>query len=66
MPRSESLYGLSSKDPWMHIFRGPEEFWQSYCGAKIDWKLDGPKSDKPCGFCEVLKELEDAESGERP
>jgi len=61
MPGNEPLYGLSSKDPWIHFFRLPEELWQSYCGAKIDWKIEGPESSaKFCGYCQVLKELEDA------
>jgi len=59
-------YGLSSKDPWIHIFLLPEAFWQAYCGTKIDWKIEKPESEelvaKLCPFCLVLKEKDDAEN----
>jgi hypothetical protein len=55
-----TLFGLSKSDPWTHYFRRPEAFWMAYCGAKIDWKVNGEGAIKLCPYCLVLKELEDA------
>lgn len=59
--RQEPSYGLCKTDKWTHIFRLPEEFWNAYCGATIDWKATEVAATTPlCPYCLVLWEDEHA------